>query len=42
LSVEIAGINGFDFLWICNEHVPNDYLGLERQILAARAHGMDS
>jgi 4-hydroxy-2-oxoheptanedioate aldolase len=41
-SAEIAGIAGYDCLWVCNEHVPGDYLSLERQILAAKAYDMDT
>lgn len=40
-TVEIAALAGFDCVWLCNEHVPNDWLTLERQVLAARAGGAD-
>ena len=40
--VEIAGLCGADCVWLCNEHVPTDWIGLENQIRAARVHGMDS
>ncbi|MBI5768509.1 MAG: aldolase [Verrucomicrobia bacterium] len=40
--VEIAGLCGADGVWLCNEHVPNDWLGLENQIRAARVHDMDT
>lgn len=40
--VEMAGIAGFDCFWACREHVPNDWQVLERQILAAKAYGMDT
>lgn len=40
-TVQIAALSGFDCIWICNEHVPNDYSVMEKQILAALAHGAD-
>jgi 4-hydroxy-2-oxoheptanedioate aldolase len=39
---EIAGVCGVDGLWLCQEHVPNDWLALENMIRAARLHGIDS
>lgn len=39
---EIAGLCGVDAVWLCNEHVPNDWLGLENQIRAARVHNVDT
>ncbi len=41
-AVEIAGIAGFDCVWTDMEHVPNDLSQVEKQILAAKAYGMDS
>lgn len=40
--VEIAGLAGFPVVWLCNEHVPNDWINLEQQIRAAKLHDMDS
>ena len=40
--IEIAGLSGCDAVWICQEHVPNDWSNLEHQIRAARIHNMDS
>ncbi|MCX6944459.1 MAG: aldolase/citrate lyase family protein [Verrucomicrobiota bacterium] len=40
--VEIAGLCGADAVWLCQEHVPNDWLGLENQIRAARVHNLDT
>jgi 4-hydroxy-2-oxoheptanedioate aldolase len=40
--IEIAALSGVDSVWLCNEHVPNDWIGLENQIRAARIHGIDS
>jgi 4-hydroxy-2-oxoheptanedioate aldolase len=40
--VEIAGLCGADAVWLCTEHVPNDWLGLENQIRAARVHNIDA
>ena len=38
--LEIAGLCGVDAIWLCQEHVPNDWIGLENQIRAeiGRAH----
>jgi 4-hydroxy-2-oxoheptanedioate aldolase len=41
-GIEIAGACGVDAVWLCTEHVPNDWLGLENQIRAARVHDMDT
>lgn len=40
--IEIAGLSGVDAVWLCGEHVPNDWLALENQIRAARVHDMDA
>jgi 4-hydroxy-2-oxoheptanedioate aldolase len=40
--MEIAGLCGADAVWLCTEHVPNDWVGLENQIRAARVHDMDT
>jgi 4-hydroxy-2-oxoheptanedioate aldolase len=39
---EMAGIAGYDGLWLCNEHVPTDWTPLEHTIRAARLHDMDT
>ena len=39
---EIAGLCGVDAVWLCTEHVPNDWVGLENQIRAARVHDIDT
>ncbi|MBS0631978.1 MAG: aldolase [Verrucomicrobia bacterium] len=39
---EIAALSGADAVWLCNEHVPNDWIGLENQIRAARIHNIDT
>src|SRR5436190_12989674 len=39
--VELAGLAGADSVWICNEHVPNDWLNVEHMIRAARIYDMD-
>ncbi|HRJ48837.1 MAG TPA: aldolase/citrate lyase family protein [Opitutaceae bacterium] len=39
---EVAGATGVDALWLCQEHVPNDWLNLENMIRAARIHGIDT
>ena len=40
--MEIAGLSGVDGVWLCNEHVPNDWIGLENQIRAAKLHDIDT
>lgn len=40
--IEIAALCGADSVWLCTEHVPNDWLALENQIRAARVHGIDT
>ncbi len=40
--VELAGLAGASAVWMCNEHVPNDWLNLEHQIRAAKLHDMDT
>lgn len=40
--VELAGIAGASGVWVCNEHVPNDWVNLENQVRAAKLHDMDS
>lgn len=40
-AAEIAAMSGFDCLWTCMEHTPNDLSLIERQILAAKAYRMD-
>lgn len=39
---EIAAAAGVSALWLCNEHVPNDWCNLENQIRAAALHGTDT
>tara|TARA_R100000027_G_scaffold53229_1_gene42032 strand:- start:7651 stop:8421 length:771 start_codon:yes stop_codon:yes gene_type:complete len=39
---EIAAREGASALWLCNEHVPNDWLNLENQIRAAALHDTDA
>jgi len=40
--VEIASMEGVDAVWLCNEHVPSDWINLEHQIRAARLHDVDT
>jgi len=40
-AAEIAALAGFDCLWTCMEHVPNDYALIERQINAAKIYDVD-
>jgi 4-hydroxy-2-oxoheptanedioate aldolase len=40
--VELAAMCGVDAVWLCTEHVLNDWSGIENQIRAARVHNIDS
>ena len=40
--VEIASICGIDSVWMCNEHVPSDWTGIENQIRAAKLYDVDT
>ena len=40
--VQMAGMIGFDCVWLDLEHSANDWTQVEYSILAAKAHGMDS
>ncbi len=40
-AVEIAAMSGFDCIWACDEHISSDPALWERQILAAKAYGVD-
>lgn len=41
-AVELACLSGADAVWLCNEHVPNDWLNVENMIRAARVHDVDT
>ncbi|MBP1993139.1 HpcH/HpaI aldolase family protein [Paenibacillus eucommiae] len=41
-AAEIAAMSGFDCIWTDMEHVPNDWSVVEKQILAAKVHGVDT
>lgn len=40
--IDIAGIFGFDCVWIDMEHTASDWSVVEKQILAAKVHGIDA
>ncbi len=40
--VELAGLCGFSAVWLCNEHVPGDWLGIENSVRAAKLHDVDT
>ena len=40
--VELSGLANASAVWLCNEHVPNDWLNLEHQIRAAKLYDMDT
>jgi 4-hydroxy-2-oxoheptanedioate aldolase len=39
--IELAGLAGADAVWLCLEHVANDWIGIEQQIRAARVQDID-
>ncbi|MDF2723316.1 MAG: aldolase [Paenibacillus sp.] len=39
---QIAALSGFDCIWTDMEHVANDWSAVEKQILAAAVHGVDT
>jgi 4-hydroxy-2-oxoheptanedioate aldolase len=41
IAVEIAGMSGFDCVWLDMEHVASDYSTIGRQILAGKAFNTD-
>jgi len=41
-GIELAGLCGVDGVWLCQEHVPNDWSTIENQIRAARTQNIDS
>ena len=40
-ATQIAAMAGFDCIWTCLEHVPNDLHAIESQVLAAKAFDVD-
>jgi len=40
--IELCGLAGVSAVWICNEHVGNDWFNLENQIRAAKLYDMDT
>ncbi|MCQ2436865.1 MAG: aldolase/citrate lyase family protein [Clostridia bacterium] len=40
-AAEIAAMSGVDCLWLCMEHVPNDYKAIEDMIRAAKIYDCD-
>jgi 4-hydroxy-2-oxoheptanedioate aldolase len=40
--IELAGLAGASAVWLCNEHVPNNWLNLEHQVRAAKLHDLDT
>ena len=40
--VELAGLAGASAVWLCNEHVPNDWSQIEHCVRAAKAHDTDT
>lgn len=40
--IELCGLSGASSVWICNEHVANDWTNLENQIRAAKLYDVDS
>lgn len=40
--IELAGLAGASSVWLCNEHVPNDWRDVEHCVRAAKLHDMDT
>ena len=40
-AIDIIGMVGFDCVWLCNEHIPNDWHTIESQVHTAKMHDMD-
>ena len=40
--VELCGLAGASAVWLCNEHVSNDWFNLENQIRAAKLYDVDT
>ncbi len=40
--IEMAGLAGFSSVWLCNEHVPNEWTNLEHSVRAAKLHDVDT
>ncbi len=40
--VELCGLAGLSAVWLCNEHVANDWFNLENQVRAAKLYDMDT
>jgi 4-hydroxy-2-oxoheptanedioate aldolase len=40
--IELCGLAGASSVWICNEHVSNDWFNLENQIRAAKLYDVDT
>jgi 4-hydroxy-2-oxoheptanedioate aldolase len=40
--IELCGLAGASAVWICNEHVSNDWFNLENQIRAAKLYDVDT
>lgn len=40
--IELCGLAGTSAVWICNEHVGNEWFNLENQIRAAKLYDMDA
>jgi 4-hydroxy-2-oxoheptanedioate aldolase len=39
--IELAGLANASAVWLCNEHVPNDWSAIEHCVRAAKIHDMD-
>src|SRR5512136_2537231 len=40
--IELCGLAGASSVWICNEHVSNDWFNMENQIRAAKLYDVDT
>jgi 4-hydroxy-2-oxoheptanedioate aldolase len=40
--IELCGLSGCSAVWVCNEHVTNDWFNIENQVRAAKLYDMDT
>jgi len=40
--IELCGLAGLSAVWLCNEHVANDWFNIENQVRAAKLYDVDS
>jgi 4-hydroxy-2-oxoheptanedioate aldolase len=40
--IELCGLAGMSAVWVCNEHIGNDWFNIENQVRAAKLYDMDT